>query len=374
MFPVLQISGGPRERGRQYGTQAAAQIRLSIANYAALFAYRRGMDWTAVQTAAGEYLPLLADYTPGLLDEMQGIAEGSGRNLREIVALNVRTELLAGAVSGVVHASAAAATEHNRALGLVDYGECTAIAALPVATAGGRTLLAQTWDWTGDQRAACVVLRISSAVDPDIVTLTEAGILAKIGMNSAGLAVTLNILRSRSDGQTPGMPVHVLLRRALECESLDAVVGAARQRQAGASSCVTVADVRGRAVSLELTPGGVGMLEPRDGLLVHTNHCVVAALQGDEYPLDAAATTIPRFDRATELLTRQRGALDVAAFQAILCDHEGAPNCICRHPNEELAPTDRVESVAGVVMDLDARVMHIAADLPCAAPFTPVAL
>ena len=48
------------------------------------------------------------------------------------------------------------------------------------------------------------------------VTLTEAGILAKIGLNDAGLGVCLNLLDTTADGGLDGTPIHLLLRQVLE--------------------------------------------------------------------------------------------------------------------------------------------------------------
>ena len=81
-----------------------------------------------------------------------------------------------------------------------------------------------------------------------------------------------------------------------------------------ASSCISVADAGGQAVSLEVTPDGVGELEPQAGLLAHTNHCLAEMTCAGERALDPASSSVPRFDRASELLTRQRGALDPAAL------------------------------------------------------------
>lgn len=390
MFPLLTIEGEPHLRGRQYGAQAAPLIRRSIANYARLFAYRRGLDWAAIREAALAYAPVLADVAPDLLAEMRGIAEGAGQELDAIVALNARTELLAGGARlvGSAHPGYAAAIARNRAAGVpqpadesaaagaatgqADPGECTTVAALPGATADGRTLLAQTWDWNGDQRAACVLLRVSAPGKPALLTLTEAGIVAKIGLNRAGLGVCLNILRSHADGQRPGLPVHVLLRQVLEASSLEEALDRVMAAAAGASSCVTIADAQGRAVSLEVTPGGVGALEPAAGLLAHTNHCVIAETRAGECAHDPTSSSVPRYNRALELLRSGQGRLDAAALQALLCDHHAAPFCICRHPDPRLPAPDRTESVTAVVMDLTARSMDVAPDVPCQAAFAPV--
>ena len=372
MFPMITLSGGAYERGGLYGQQAVPQIRHSVASYARLFAYRKGASWADMQQAAEAYLPVLREYAPDVLEEMRGIAAGAGLRLLEIVALNARTELMSGSSREIMHPGFYDTLATNQAAGVPDAGECTTVAALPEATLRGETLLAQTWDWNGAQRAACVVLRIKRPGLPDAITVTEGGIVAKIGLNAAGVGVCLNILASLDDGEQPGMPVHVLLRQLLDVSSVEEGLALANRARAGASSCVTVADKGGHAVSMEVTPGGVGELYPQDGLLVHTNHCVVENTRAGERPPITTSSTQPRFDRATELLQAARQNITTATFIDVLRDRAGDENAICRLPNLDLHPADRVESVLGVVMELDRGVMRIAPDVPCKVEFEPV--
>ena len=389
MFPIITVDGPPFERGRQYGAASAALIRHSIASYARLFAYRRGLDWAASREEALSYRPILADVAPHLLEEMAGIAAGAALELGDIVALNVRTELMAGVASGVYHPARAAALARNRAAGVpehqdtpvtarggqpIDDGECTTAVALPVATANGTTLLAQTWDWSGDQRAACVLLRVREAGKPTILTITEAGIVAKIGMNSAGVAVSLNLLRSHADGKEPGMPVHILLRLMLEAESFAQALALAGRLPAASSSCITLAGAGGDALSLELTPGALGLVSADDGLLAHANHCVDQAAAAGECPIDPISTSGERAGRAWDLLRAARGSISVATMQSLLRDREGAPRCICRTPDLSLHPIDRGESVLGVIMEVGRGVMHVAPGVPCEVEFEAVSL
>jgi isopenicillin-N N-acyltransferase like protein len=332
VFAQITIAGAPFERGQQYGAHAAKQVRHSVASYAALFAYRRGLSWAEAQAQALRFVPLLTDVVPELVEEMRGVAAGAGRAFGEIVALNARTELLAGALPGPAHPQHAAAVAQNRAAQVPEHGECTTVAALPPATNDGATLLAQTWDWTGDQRAACVVLRIRPAGGPEALTVTEGGILAKIGLNSAGVAVALNILRSHADGADVGMPVHLLLRAMLGARSFDEAVALASRAPAGASSCVTVASDAGRAVSLEVTPGSVVQLVPERGLLAHTNHCLDSATQAGETPFDPQSSTVPRYERASALLAEAHGRIDAPMLMALLRDEVGAPLCRSNAP------------------------------------------
>ncbi|HEU5010952.1 MAG TPA: C45 family peptidase [Roseiflexaceae bacterium] len=372
MFPIITLSGSAYERGCQYGQQAIPQIRHSIASYARLFAYRKGAAWAAMQQAAEAYLPVLREYAPDVLEEMRGIADGAGVALLEIVALNARTELISGSSREVMHPAYYDTLATNQAAGVPDHGECTTVAALPETTVRRETLLAQTWDWNGDQREACVILRYQRPDLPDAITVTEGGIVAKIGLNTAGVGVCLNILASLADGAEPGMPVHVLLRQLLDVRSVEEGIALAHRARAGASSCVTVADKAGHAVSMEVTPSNVGLLYPHDGLLVHTNHCVVDGTRAGERPPIATSSTQPRFDRATELLHAERQNITTATLIDVLRDREGDDMAICRLPNLGLHPADRVESVLGVVMELDRGVMHIAPNVPCKAEFEPV--
>jgi isopenicillin-N N-acyltransferase-like protein len=390
MFPELTVAGAPYERGRAYGAAAAPLVRHSIASYARLFACRRGLDWAASQEAAMAFAPLLHEVAPDLLEEMRGIADGAGRGLPEIVALNVRTELMAGIGAGVYHPEAPRALARNRAAGVpehalepgepdrvapaADDGECTTAAAHGAATAAGGTILAQTWDWQGDQRAACVLLRVRAPGEPAILTMTEAGMVAKVGLNSAGLAVSLNLLRSHADGREAGMPVHVLLRKLLQASSFAEARAAAELAPPSGSSCITLASAAGQLVSLEITPAGVAEVWAEGGLLAHANHCVDDGAAAGECPLEPTSTSRERAGRAWELLRAGGGALDVAAMQAILRDHGGDPRCICRHPDMRVARLDRGESICGIVIDLGAGVMHVAPDVPCTVPFTAVAL
>jgi isopenicillin-N N-acyltransferase-like protein len=351
-------------------------IRHSIASYARLFAYELGRDWRQMQAAALSFIPVLERHAPDILLEIEGIADGAGREPAEILALNVRTELLAGSRRTAVHPDYPAALERNRQGNVPISGECTTVAAVHSATAGDKAFLAQTWDWYGEQRAACILLRIEAPGEPAILTMTEAGIVAKIGLNSAGIGVTLNILYSNQDGEMPGMPVHVLLRRILQGSNVDDALERAHAARAGASSCVTVVSAEGDAMSLEVTPQGVGILRARDGMLVHTNHCLVPDIAREQLPPTPAglASTTAHYGRATELLKAAQGTIDQNTLIDVLCDHEQAPSCICRHPQPEIPAAEQAESVTGIVMDLQERTMYVAPGIPCQVPFTAVRL
>jgi len=385
MFPVLTLPhrAGARERGLIHGQQALAQVLHSRNTYARLFA-SCGIDWASACSRAQAYLPVIEALDAELAEEMQGIAEGSGLALSEVLALNCRTEILPASFLSDVHHQAQAALAANRAAGLPDWldaldpqiaeGECTAMAVAPEASAHGHAWLAQNWDWLGRQRQALVLLDTHDGRGTRLITLTEGGMLAKIGMNQHGFALGLNILRSLQDGLQPGVPVHVLLRHLLSCPS----VAAARERLTaiggqpgfGAASNIPCADAQGEVACFEVAPAGWAELAPAQGVVVHTNHFVCEALLPAQAPMGVTLSSQPRLDTATR--HAQGAPLDLEKLQTFLRDESDGHLSICRSPDPALPPEGRVESVAGIVMNTATREMWIAPDVPKRCTFEPV--
>jgi isopenicillin-N N-acyltransferase-like protein len=135
-------------------------------------------------------------------------------------------------------------------------------------------LLAQNWDWVGAQREALIVLRIPESDAPACLTLTEAGMLAKIGLNASGVGVCLNILRSVFDGTQTGVPVHVLLRSLLKRRSVRDAIEFCSTLAFGGSSNILMADRGGDAASLEFSPKGLKVVRGEGATLCHTNHFI----------------------------------------------------------------------------------------------------
>ncbi len=204
-FPLIEIKGDAFERGRQHGEQTVGLIQANLEGYWRLFEHRAGLGRAAVLEQARQYLGPIEGYAPHLMEEMHGIAEGAGVSLDEILALNCRTEILS--------------------MGTIPLGsECTAVFVAPEASADGHTLVAQNWDWANVLRGGAVLLRVEQPGWPTVLTLTEAGMVGKIGFNSAGVGVMTNFLRH--EHRRAGVPFHVILREALNASRLGLAVSA----------------------------------------------------------------------------------------------------------------------------------------------------
>ncbi len=355
MFPVLGLRGQPYERGLQHGREARVRVERSLRNYRDLFEFCR-LPWDEAQRRAAPYRDVIGGLDPALLEEMEGIAKGAERPFGEILALNVRTEILPpGFMAGR------------------DVGECTSIAVAPRASATGGALLAQNWDWVGVQRESLVLLRFRGRHGQDCLTLTEGGMLAKIGCNAAGFGVCLNILRSKRDGEKPGAPVHVFLRMLLDCRSVAEAVALASRLSFAGSSNAHCADRGGDAAALECSPYGLRVLRGERGTLCHTNHFVDPSAKSWEGELSPALSTESRLACA-EQHAAARAKHGVEDLKRLLRDESDGLTSICRHPDRRAPPQLQIESVASVIMELDRGVMHVAPDVPSRCEYATVSV
>ena len=354
MFKEVTLTGTPYARGLKYGQVCREEIAVSVRNYQELFALRKQLTWEQAQQLSRRYLPAIRALDEAYIDEMQGIADGAGITFDEVLAINARTELLHTGLT---------------ADDLVQ--ECTAFAAMPPATTDDLVLAGQTWDFSLPQRQAVVIVRIPGDGDrPDLLFFPEAGMIGGKGLNSAGLSLTLNALRTREYGD--GVPVHLRMRRILECTTLSRAYEQAVRAPIPAAANLLMTHRDGVALDVELDPFGVDVLLPERGVLVHTNHFLGPKMTLTHEHAGSGSTYI-RLQRARQLFCDRQG-LTVEDAQAAFRDHKGYPTSICAHPSDP-SPSVTVSHSAtnfGLVMDLTHNVAWLAWGNPCEHPFVKI--
>ena len=367
-FPHVRVAGEPRERGRSYGEQAGDRIATSIGAYREVFRAYAGWDWTQVRDRAGAYEAPIAAFEPRYVEEMRGIAEGAGTDLLDVLSINVRTE--------VMFAAKARAAEDSRG-DVRRQGECSAFAILPAASADGHTLIGQNWDWLLHCFDTVVVLEAQQDDRPNFVSVVEAGLLAKTGMNSSGLGVTTNALVTDEDRGVPGVPYHVILRAFMDCETISDAYAAAQRGFRSSSANYLLAHRDGIAVDLEAAPGDFSriFLEfPNDGVLLHTNHFVADGFDRKDVSLWVMPDSPFRLERLKDAVRAERERLSLETFRAVLADHANYPSGICCHPDARMDGHDQGATVASVLMDLDEGRIWVADGHPCTAAYRELAV
>ena len=213
----------------------------------------------------------------------------------ELFAVNARTELMAGSLRG----------------------ECSTIAVRD----GAGAVLMQNWDWHPDLARSRLLWTVDQGDGRWFATFTEAGILAKIGLNSDGLALCLNLLATTDDGGLDGLPVHLALRLVLErCSSADDVAELLSAADFGGSSCLTVMSADGEVGIFEVQAGrGARRLAVDEPWTAHTNHFLAPLPEGT---IDTIRRDWPDTDaRLARVCAALEGSATEETGRAVLRDH-----------------------------------------------------
>jgi isopenicillin-N N-acyltransferase like protein len=332
-FPLVEITGPPRERGRQYGAAAADRVHRSADIYLTAFEQQQ-LTAARVRELVETMMQAIEYFEPAYLEEMRGIAEGAKCPLGHIVVINARTELLA-------HARRA-----------VEADGCTGAVVLPEASADGQVLHGQNWDWRSECINTGVVLRIRQEDGPEILTFTEAGGLARSGLNAAGIALTANFLGSDRDHRRPGVPLVLLRRRALESPHFALGIQTIYSTRKSGSNNIMLSHAGGAAVDIESAPDESFLLQPESGLLVHANHFEsTAALSKLK---DTGILTMPdsayRAQRVRGMLAAKVGRLELDDLRNAFFDDFASPYSVCRPPRPTASGDNLSASVMMIVM------------------------
>lgn len=348
-YPFLILSGTPFERGRTYGEIFRSRIEISISNYRQMFNDFNSVDWENAGRRAMEFLPFIKNYSPKMVEEMEGIAEGASLDFRDILILNSRSEIvLDSQVDG-----------------------CTSFAAAPSFTLDGKTYLCQNWDWIRRQHDSLVVLQIEQHPEPSILMIAEAGIISGKGINGAGLGVGFNALTTGSG--KPGVPVHMILRGILDSPRLADAVQAVSDAARASSGNFIVASAEGELIDIEASPEDFWVFYGEEGWITHTNHFLanfVPGLSRDKGKV-ILPDTFQRLGRINSLMTDEEGNIDLETCKVLLSDHRNHPDSICRHEDPRDPEGKQLASVYATIMDLTAGVIWFSRSNPCKGEFMP---
>lgn len=315
---VLYLSGSPYEQGKQLGRGAADLIRENVREAHALRTrVSDGLDLATYDALTRRNEAWVAREFPELLDELHGVAEGSGIDYFDLLHLNLNTDVA-----------------YARAYALVF--DCTQVLAAGAATADGKTYIGKTRDLTRGPHRHVLLHR-----DYDDGTFRNefqvAGQMTlPVGINGHGVAVTTSgqwservvVDFARADKAWHIVNWQPVLRHARSVgEALDMI----REQPRVVGMNAMLADST-TAVALEVTDREVHVFEPDDGILVRTNHFLAPELQAIAPTFEENRGTFDRFNRARELADQRKGSLSAIDMVRILSDHSEPPEeSICRH-------------------------------------------
>lgn len=319
MQPIITVSGTPREQGRQQGealkdsiTQAILSVKEKLADSKVDPEFYKGY---IARNAA-----FLERNHPNQIQEIQGIAEGSGLPYEDLLTLNIPAYFL---------------TEYFNQ-------ECSMLLVRAPASIDGNTYLIKNRDM-GTHIEQCVLHR--KLPQGDIIEVNGVGTVTypASGINSHGLGVTTTGFWS--DLVKPNLEeidcthIFVNIRVLLEqCKTVDEVLECLKTYPRMNGLNIIAADAT-QAVVIETTRDN--MYIQRDdgsGLLWRTNHYMLPEISPFNPPPTKYQSTHKRYARIGEML-EERLAAGKIRFQdmwRIMSDHQNEINAICRHPAENI--------------------------------------
>ena len=329
--PVLELSGTPRARGRMHGEAVRDRLREGIARWKAELAQSTRADpevYIECLVGSTGFVRAVRRWTPGLWEEVEGIAEGAALDVRTVFAWQLPDE------------DWWFGRRQRLGLDSLRSGRCSALAA--VAAGDRPALLAQTMDLPATEEGLQLLLRIRHDDGLEALVFTSVGMIAANGLNGAGVGLGVNTLL-QLDHALDGLPVAFVVRGVLEQRSVpDALQFLHTVRHASGQNYI----VAGKAgvFDLECSAHQVRRFIPYPGARVvyHTNHPLLNSdRRMDEEMLaqlpperreavgQGRANSLRRFAYLESRLQGSAGGLPVEEAKTILSSH-AAPVCI--HP------------------------------------------
>jgi isopenicillin-N N-acyltransferase like protein len=331
-LPLISVSGSPYDQGFGHGSQIKDLVQRAIwlwrervarvyGVHADIF-IRRFLDTTDYRTA-------ILEYTPDLMEEVEGLAKGADVDFDTMFAFQLMDEVWMNGQRALSGPAAATAEPEPVA------DKCTSLGVNRTKTHA--TIVAQNMDLEGFRNGYQVVIRHQPKNDEtQQLVLTCAGLIATTGLNSAGLGVCVNAL-TQLRYEMQGLPVAFVIRGLLDQPGLQAACRFAIEVPHATGQNYLIGD-RKQVRMFECSAGGATEYPGEgDGTLVHTNHPLASSdltpqhlAYLDEHP-DAppgGANSATRLQTASAMLAQRKGSVDCAWVGSILSSsHPENPIC-----------------------------------------------
>ncbi len=201
-LPIVELSGAPRTQGRAHGETLREPIARVRERWRDSLSRRFGIHPdTFIETFLAEtrFVDAMRRWTPRLLEEVEGIAEGSGRPLAETLAFQFMDE--------------------EWWFGTMRYARkrenpnhCSVIACR--GRAGAPPILAQNMDLRAYHDGGQAMIVVSGNGAPRAAILTICGMIGLCGANDLGVGVAVNTLWQLPSA-AGGLPVACVMREIL---------------------------------------------------------------------------------------------------------------------------------------------------------------
>jgi isopenicillin-N N-acyltransferase like protein len=326
---LIEAAGSHYDIGFTVGQEAKKQISRSIAGYRKAL---QAEGWVGPWVVPEGCLTSACEVYPRFVEELRGMADGSGASFSDLFFLNALEEVF-------------------------DLKNVQACSAIGLAAPDG-IWLGHNEDWYAGDTGSVIAISARPIGRPAFLSVTAAPFLAAVGMNEAGLAQGVNSVSS-TDCRV-GIPRMFSARAVLEAESIEeACLMAKPPERAGGYNHLLVH--RGREIGCYETTATEADYLPGSNITYHTNHYLSTRLQKLEKT--ASEHSKARYQRLAELSGSLSANPDpYEALSSALSDHKNRPFSVCRHEYEQESADSTIFSVIFNVTNLK---VWVAVGNPC---------
>jgi hypothetical protein len=252
---IVELEGTPYRMGLTHGTALKSEITELIKRWKMDLAETYKVpaeEFVRKFLTRTDFRPSIDRWTPGLLDEVRGIADGAGVDFDTMFAFQLIDE------SWVM----------NEDIGLET---CTAIAA--GKREGSPAFTSQTQDIPLIYHGFPTVLRVrGNGENPEALVFTIPGVIALNGLNSRSVGVSVNAVTQLAHSPK-GLPVAFVIRGILRQKTYEQAVKFLQDAPPAAPQNYALGGPQ-RAASFERSAGKMIAFLPFEGaeFTYHTNH------------------------------------------------------------------------------------------------------
>ncbi len=331
-FPLLKYERG--QTYRQWGLSHGEQFKDAIKE---LFEIRKELMIQKNPSLEKMITPLAMEqwntsktYSPDLCDELQGIADGSGLSIEDIVILNNYTDF--------------------RDIELPDEGCSTVAFSGPLAINAG-----QTWDMHSSAKNYVNLIQCPLNDDHEALVFSLVGCVGMMGVTTKKTFVGVNNINT--DNARAALIWPVLVRDLLLKNNYQAIEDSLINAPVTSGHNYLIAG-HTEASHWEVTPTvskKVGYSNTTNkAVAFHTNHCLDEDIQKLEHKLAVTSTSQDRFKTLEKNKDKLKNYNDLVS---ILKSHDGHPKSICSH--YESGAQDPSATCGGGAFDTEAGIVKM---------------
>jgi hypothetical protein len=344
---VVEAAGAPREIGRSHGEAARGWIARGLDAWFAAVGRdtgRAGPAYIDSFLEATDFLKAIELFTPRVLEEVRGIAEGANQRFETVLAYQMMDEEWAYRV----------ALQHSRQTSV------EACSAAGVLRDDGTAVIGQNMDLPSHYDGTQVLLRARPDDGAALMVFTPAGVIGTTGMNQHGVGVCVNAIFQLRH-QARGLPVAFVLRGALAQTSARDAASLLKTVPHATGQNYLLGDP-GRVEDYECSPAGATEVPAAGAQITHTNHVLMSSDVDPEVGSDSDSTTMQRLASLRAGLGELGPAAATPDLMRALSDRT-VPVCVPRGGDWM--------TLGSVVMELSAEpVMHVALGPPADTPYS----